>query len=175
MGHIKIIVDHDKIDYSGPLNVTELLKLIEGFIWERGFDKRQDKDFEQNTDKGKFVEWQISPWKWISDYTRFIIKVRVIGYDIVKADAVQDKKKVKVDSGRVIIVIDGFVESDLQSKWEQNHFMHLIRAVYDNFIHKVYTERFEQIIIHDINHLHSQIEKFLNMYRHYEVISAKGP
>ena len=56
MGHIKIIVDHDKIDYSGPLNVTELLKLIEGFIWERGFDKRQDKDFEQNTDKGKFPQ-----------------------------------------------------------------------------------------------------------------------
>lgn len=175
MGHIKIVVDHDKIDYSGPLNISELLKLIEGFIWERGFDKRQDKDFEQNTDKGKFIEWQISPWKWISDYARFIIKVRVLGYDIVKTEIVANGKKSKVDNGRVIIVVDGFVESDLQSKWEQNPFMHLIRAIYDNFIHKAYTERFEQIMIHDINHLHHHIEKLLNIYRHYSVISVKDP
>lgn len=175
MGHIKIIVDHDKIDYSGPVDVSNLFKLITNFIWERGFDFRQEKDFEQNTDRGKFIEWQISPWKWITDYTRFIIKVRILGYDLVKTDVVDNGKKIKIDNGRVIIVIDGFVESDLQSKWEQNPFMHLIRAIYDNFIHKAYTERFEQIITHDINHLHNHIEKFLNLNRHYSVISAKGP
>ena len=122
MGHIKLIVDHDKIDYSGPLDLTNLFKMIEGFIWERGFDKRQEKDFEYNTPNGKFIEWQISPWKWISDYTRYIIKVRILGYDFIKTDAVSHGKKTKIETGRVIIVIDGFVEYDLQSKWEQNPF-----------------------------------------------------
>ena len=93
MGHIKIIVDHDKIDYSGPFDVNDLLRMIESFIFERGFDKRQDKDFEQNTSNGKFIEWQISPWKWITDYARYIIKVRVLGYKIVKTDVVTHGKK----------------------------------------------------------------------------------
>ncbi|MEK6827719.1 MAG: hypothetical protein AABX78_00040 [Nanoarchaeota archaeon] len=175
MGHIKIIVDHDKIDYSGPLNVTELLKMVENFIFHMGFDKRQDKDFEQNTANGKFIEWQISPWKWISDYARYIIKVRVLGYDILKTDAIVNNKKAKVDSGRVLIVIDGFVEYDLQDKWEQNPVLHFLRAIYDNFIYKAYTERFEQRLVNDVNHLHDEIEKFFNLCRHYSVISKQGP
>ena len=162
MGHIKIIVDHDKIDYSGPLDIGDLLKTIENFIFHMGFDKRQDKDFEQNTSNGKFIEWQISPWKWINDYARYIIKVRVLGYELVKTDVITHGKKKKVDSGRVIIVIDGFVEYDLQSKWEQNPIFYFLRSIYDNFIFKTYTERFEQMLVHDINHLHEHIEKFLN-------------
>lgn len=175
MGHLKIIVDHEKIDYSGPLNITDLFRMIENFIWERGFDKRQDKDFEQNTPNGKFIEWQISPWKWITDYTRYIIKVRAIGYDIVKTDVVNNGKKTKVDNGRIIIVIDGFVEYDLQSKWEGKPILHFLRSLYDNFIYKAYTERFEQMLVHDINHLIDHIEKFFNLYRHYTVISKQGP
>ena len=174
MGHVKIIVDHEKIDYSGPAEISSLLRLIENFLWERGFDKRQDKDFEQNTPHGKFIEWQISPWKIITDYTRYIVKVRVLGYDIAKIDAVSNGKKTKLDNARLIIVIDGFVEYDVESRWEQNPFFHFLRAIYDNFVFKAYTERFEQQLVHDINHLHDHIEKFFNLYRHYSVISRKG-
>ena len=175
MGHVKIIVDHDKIDYSGPLDANGLLRMIENFIWERGFDKKQDKDLEQNTHNGKFIEWEISPWKWVSDYARYIIRVRVLGYDIVKTDTVNNGKKAKVDSGRIIIVIDGFVEYDLQNRWENIPILHFLRAVYDNFIFKAYTERFEHMLVNDINHLHDHIEKFLNLYKHYSVVSHQGP
>ncbi|MBI2101152.1 hypothetical protein HYT53_00935 [Candidatus Woesearchaeota archaeon] len=175
MGHVKIVVDHEKIDYSGPIDITNFLKMIENFIWERGFDKKQDKDFEQNTANGKFIEWQISPWKWITDYTRYIIKIRVLGYDLLKTDAVIDGRKRKVDSGRVIIVIDGFVEYDLQGRWEGRPFLYFLRTLYDNFIFKAYTERFEHMLVHDINHLVDHIEKFLNLYRRYSVISRAAP
>ena len=175
MGHVKIIVDHEKIDYNGPFEVNNLLRMIENFIWERGFDKRQDKDFEQNTERGKFIEWQISPWKTITDYARYIIKVRVLGYDLIKIDTMIHDKKVKIDNGRAIIVIDGFVEYDVESRWEQKPIFHFLRAIYDNFIFKTYTENFEQRLVHDINHLHNQIEKFLNMYGNYTVISKKAP
>lgn len=174
MGHIKIIVDHDKIDYSGPLELNNLFRMIDNFLWERGFDKRQDKDFEQNTPHGKFIEWQASPWKIITDYARHIVKVRVLGYDIVKVDALKNGRKTKVDSGRLIIVIDGFIEYDVDSKWEQKPFFHFLRTIYDKFIFKVYTERFEQMLVHDINHLQDHIGKFFNLYRHYTVISKKG-
>ena len=175
MGHVKIIVDHDKIDYNGPFEVNNLLRMIENFIWERGFDKRQDKDFEQNTERGKFIEWQISPWKIITDYVRYIIKVRVLGYDLIKMETIIHDKKAKIDNGRVTIVIVGFVEYDVDSRWEQKPIFHFLRTIYDNFIFKAYTENFEQRLVHDINHLHNQIEKFLNIYRHYTVISKKAP
>lgn len=175
MGHLKIVVDHEKIDYSGPFNVNDLLRMIENFCFERGFDKKQDKDFEQNTPHGKFIEWQYSPWKKITDYIRYIIKVRVLGYDILKSDALHNNKKTKVDSGRVIIIIDGFMEYDYDNYWDNKPFLFFLRTIYDYFVFKAYTERFEQRLVHDINHLHHNIEKFFNLYRHYSVISKPGP
>ena len=103
---------------------------------------------------------------------RYIIKIRVIGNDLLKTTAVNSGKKTKVDSGRIIIVIDGFIDYDLQTRWEQKPILHFIRAIYDNFIHKAYTERFEQMLVHDVHHLMDQIEKLLNLYKHYKVIST---
>ncbi len=178
MGHLKIILDHEKIDYSGLLQLNDLFKTIENFLFERGFDKKQDKDFEQKTPTGKCLEWQISPWKKISDYVRYIIKIRVLGYDIINTESVTDPKsgkKIKIDKGRVIIVIDGFIENDYDNKWDERPFLLFLRTIYDYFIFKVYTERFEQMLIHDINHLTDNLEKFFNVYRNYSVISSKAP
>ena len=175
MGHVKIIVDHETIEYSGPFNATDLFRAIDYFLYERGFDKKQDKDFEQNTPEGKFVEWQITPWKRISDYARHMIKIRVLGYNIVKSDVFHDGKKTKTDSGKVIVVIDAFIENDYLSLWEGNPVLHFLRTIYDYFVFKAYTERFEQRLIHDTNQLHDHIEKFFNIYRNYKVISRKTP
>ena len=174
MGNLKIIVDHEKIDYSGPFNLKDLLNDIENFIWEMGFDKRQDKDFEINTANGKSIEWQYSPWKKISDYVRYIIKVRVLGFDIVKTDMRHNGEKNKVDNGRLIIVIDGFVEYDYDSYWDDKPILHFFRTIFDYFVFKAYTENFEQRLVHDVNKLHDHLEKFFNMYRNYKIISRAG-
>lgn len=175
MGHLKIVVDHEKIDYSGPVEIGDLLRMIQNFLWERGFDKKQDKDFEHNTERGKFIEWQIMPWKKISDYVRYHIKVRVLGYDILKTEAAHNGKKSKIDNGRLIIVIDGFMEYDYDHRWDEKPILLFLRTVYDYFVFKAYTERFEHMLVHDVNHLVDHIEKFLNLYRHYSVISRATP
>ena len=175
MGHVKIIIDHETIEYSGPFNTTDLFRAIDYFLYERGFDKKQDKDFEQNTQEGKFVEWQITPWKKISDYVRHMIKVRVLGYNIIKSDVFHDGKKTKTDSGKIIVVIDAFIENDYLGLWEDNPVLHFLRTIYDYFVFKAYTERFEQRLIHDTNQLHDHIEKFFNIYRNYKVISRQTP
>src|SRR3989344_4548672 len=171
MGHLKIVVDHEKIDYSGPFSGNDLFRMIDNFVFERGFDKKQDKDFEQNTQNGKFIEWQISPWKKITDYVRYIIKIRILGYDIVKAETVVDGKKKKVENGRLIIVIDGFIEYDYDSYWDDRPILFFLRTIYDKFVFKAYTERFEHRLGHHINTLHHHLEQFFNLYKHYSVIS----
>ena len=171
MGHLKIIVDHEKLEYSGPLDVKDLLNNIENFIWGMGYDKKQEKDTEISTQNGKHIEWQYAPWKKITDYIRYIVKVRVIGYDIVKTDVAHEGKKKKIDTGRIVIVIDGFMEYDYDNYWDDHPVLHFIRTIYDYFIFKAYTENFEQRLVHDVNSLHDHLEKFFNMHRHYTVIS----
>ena len=176
MGHVKIIVDHEKIDYKGPLNCSDLFRLINNFVMERGFDSKIEKDFEHHTESGTQIEWQAAPWKIMAgaEYARHIIKVRILAKDLTKVDVVKNGKKTKLDKGRISIIIDGFIETDVDGRWEQNPFFVLLRTIYDNFIYKIYTERFENRLVHDINQLAHAIKQYLNVYKKFEVISKSS-
>tara|TARA_Y100000310_G_scaffold73553_1_gene69644 strand:+ start:224 stop:769 length:546 start_codon:yes stop_codon:yes gene_type:complete len=174
MGHVKIIVDHEKIDYLGPVDCSGLFRLITNFVMERGFDMKTEKDFEHHTPSGIQLEWQGAPWKIMAgaEYARHMIKIRILGTDLKKVAILKEGKKVKLDSGRLQIIIDGFLETDIDTRWEQNPLMLFIRSIYDNFVYKIYTERFEQRLVHDINQLSNSIKQFLNVNRRFKVIST---
>jgi len=175
MSELRIIVDHLRLNYNGPFNANELFKHINAFLFERGFDLKVDKEFEQKTKTGTHIEWSIIPWKRISDYTRVHIKVRALVYDYNKVDAVVDKKKVKIGNGRVVMYIDGYIEYDQEDRWESIPFFQFLRSIYNIFFYKVYTERFEQRLSYDVHHLYNTIEQFFNIYKHYKVISKVPP
>jgi len=173
MADTRLIVDHLRLDYKGPFEFNGLIRLINAFLKERGFDLRHDKDFEMNTKKGKQMEWQISPWKRVSDYVNFLPKIRILAQDMGKIEVVKDKKKVKVDNGRIIMTIDGWIAFDYFHKWDERPFLMFLRSLYDRFIYKVYTERFEQRFSYDMKQLYDRIEQFLNMYKQYKVVTIE--
>ena len=176
MSDMRTVVDHLRLNYSGPFDANALFKHISAFLKERGFDLKVEKEFEQNTKTGKQIEWQIKPWKKITtDYVHYWPKVRVLIYDYNKVDAVIDNKKVKVGNGRVIIYLDGYLELDYANRWESVPFFQFLRTIYNNFFYKVYTERFEQRLSYDMHHLYQTIERFFNIYRHYNVVSKIKP
>jgi len=175
MSELKVVVDHLRLNYTGPFDANSLFKRINAFLNERGFDLQIEKEFEQNTKTGKHMEWQIKPWKRITDYTRYLPKIRILIYDYNKVNAIVDKKKVKVGNGRVVIYIDGYLELDEAQRWEGLPFFQFLRSIYNNFVYKVYTERFEQRLSYDMHHLYHTIEQFFNMYKHYKVVSKVPP
>ena len=175
MVELRVVVDHLRLNYNGPFNANDLFKHIRDFLFERGFDLKVDKEFEQNTKTGKQIEWVISPWKRISDYTRHHIKVRALIKDYNKVDAIVDKKKVKVGNGSVVMYFDGYLELDQENRWESVPFFQFLRTIYNNFLFKVYTERFEQRLSFDTHNLYQTIEQFFNTYRHYKVVSKVPP
>ena len=171
MARLRIIVDHEKIEYEGPLNINHLFKHIAAWVREKGFDFEQEKDFEIHTEKGIQIEWQARPWKKITDYMSNDIKIRIVGRDLKKVDIIKDKKKIKIDEGKIEIVIDGYIRTDYDSYWDSRPMLLFIRTMYDKFVHKAYTERFEQRLAHDVNTLSNSIKQLLNMYKHYSVVS----
>jgi hypothetical protein len=174
MSDLRIIVDHLQLDYSGIMDVKGLFKMINRWLMERHFQKKEDKNHELNQPDGKYIEYEISHWKKISDYTRYVYKIRALFQGIKKVEISRDKKKEKLDQGRVLFIFDGFIEHDYEHRWDERPFFVFFRTLYDKFIYKAYTERFEHRLTHDVHNLYNEIEKFLNTYRHYKVIS-KAP
>jgi|TARA_B100001964_G_C14259068_1_gene614263 hypothetical protein len=175
MSELRLVVDHLRLNYKGPFNANDLIKNIYAFLKERGFDMHNLKDFENNTKTGKQMEWQVRPWKKISDYGRLWPNIRVLVKDYNKVDAMVDNKKIKIGSGSVEIYIDGYLELDEQQRWEVIPFFQFLRSLYNTFFYKVYTERFEQRLSYDMNHLYHTLEQFFNMYKHYKVVSKVPP
>ena len=175
MSELRLTVDHLRLDYTGPFDANALYRHITSFLKERGFDLWTHKEFEHDTKTGKHIEWLIKPWKQISDNLRYWVKVRILIYNYDKVDAVVDRKKVKIGSGKVNIYFDGYAEMDQLNRWEQMPFFQFLRSIYLNFVFKAYTERFEQRLTYDINHLYHTVEQFFNTYRNYKVVSAVPP
>ena len=98
-------------------------------------------------------------------------KIRILGHNLHKVDVLQGKKKIKVEDGKIEIVIDAFLLTDYDSYWDTKPVFQFIRTMYDKFIYKVYTENFEQKLVHDTNTLTHSIKQLLNFYKHYAVIS----
>ena len=175
MSELRLVVDHLRLNYTGPFDANALFKHINAFLKERGFDIKIDKEFEQNTQTGKQIEWQMKPWKRITDYVRYWPKIRILVYDYNKVNAVVGQKKVKIGNGRALIYIDGYLELDESQRLEGLPFFQFLRSIYNNFVYKVYTERFEQRLSYDMHHLYDTIERFFNMYKHYKVVSKVPP
>ena len=171
MSDVRIIVDHMKLEYKGLFDVNNLFRLIDSWLFERNFEKRTNKNFEQSTPKGKFIEWEIASWKKISDYQRFIIKLRMLIYNLNKVEAVKDKKKTKLGNARIIMYFDGYLESDYEHRWDERPLFIFFRTLYDKFIYRIYTERFEQRLTNDVHHLYNHVESFLNTYRYWRPVS----
>ena len=170
MSEVRIIVDHMKLEYSGVFNLNEFFRMVEAWLFERGFEKRTDRNEELVTPTGKFVEWEIRPWKKISDYQRFFIKLRALMYDLKKVSVVKDKKKIELTQGRVLLYFDGYLEHDYEHRWDEAPLLFFFRSLYDKFVYKAYTERFEQRLTFDVHQLYDMTEKFFNMYRYYTPI-----
>ena len=171
MSEMRIIVDHLKLEYNGLFDVKELFNFIDAWWMERGMEKRTTKNFEINSPKGKFIEWQSSTWKKINEYFRYILRVRILMYDLKKVEAMKDKQKVKMSEGKVILYFDGFIEEDLKHRWDETPMFIFFRTLWSKFIFKAYTDWFEHRLIYDVHHLYNAIEQYFNMYKHYRPVS----
>ncbi len=173
MSDVRIIVDHLKLEYKGVFDTNNFFKLVDAFYFERGLEKRDNKTYEHDTPKGKFIEWENYTWKKLSaEYIREMIKMRVLMYELKNVDVVKDDNtKAKLMQGRILIYIDGYLETDYEHRWDDRPMLTAIRTLYDKFFHRIYTERFEERITYDCHQLYDAMERFFNMHRHYRVVS----
>ena len=82
---------------------------------------------------------------------------------------VQGKRK-RLDHGRILIYLDGFVEYDYESRWQHRPWFQFIRTLYVKFFYKRYSIHMEKMISDDCHQLYDMFERFFNMYRSYKPV-----
>jgi|TARA_B100002003_G_C14107991_1_gene532925 hypothetical protein len=169
MAEREVVIDKMRLSYEGLFKVTDLYKLIDGWLREKGYDKREKKMIESVTKDGKFIEWEMEPWKKITDYAKIVIGLRMIMTDIKEVDVEVDKSKVKLNQGKIDFVFDGYLETDYENRWESKPLFYFLRTVFDKYIFKPYSTGYHSNTLDDVNDLHVRIKSFLNLYRYADV------
>jgi len=164
MAEFTIFVDNLRFSYEGPFQANELLRTIGNYLYDKGYDKKPVKEFEHRMPHGTYIEWQLSNWKKVSDYLRNEINLRVIISEMKKVDAVINGEKCIVENGKVLIIINGYIETDYASRWDERPFFQLIRVLYDKYFYKEYQKRYEYLFADHINQLYALLQRFFNVY-----------
>ena len=160
------VVDHLKLNYEGLVSIHDLYELIESWLKNKGFDRRERINQEIVRPTGKHIQLVLEPWKKTSDYVQEFARIEIRMLDIVDVKVKVDGKRRTVQKGKVRITFDGFLDTDYEGKWETLPLAFAIRTLIDKFFYKKYYEEEEHLLVENITQLHHMIRAFLNMHRH---------
>jgi hypothetical protein len=166
MSEKKLVIDQLKLTYEGIFDLNGLYRNIDAWFYEKGYDKWEHKNYEQVLPSGKDIEIELLPWKKITDYFKNIIKVRMKFTTIKDVEIEKEGVRLKLNQGKVMIIFDGYLESDYEQKWEGRPLFFFIRTIFDKYIFKGYFSQYEKWLVNDVYDLHGRIQKFLNIYRY---------
>jgi len=166
MAEREVIVDHARMTYEGLFSVSEFYKAIDTWLREKGYDKMEKKNVESITPTGKYIEIELLPWKKTTDYAKNVIKLRIIMSDIKDVEIKKNDVKVKLNSGKIQIVSDAYLETDYEHRWEGKPSFFFLRTIFDKYFFKPYTKGYKGNLLKDYNDLMGNIKSFLNLYRY---------
>ena len=165
MSERKIVVDTLRLTYQGLFHLNELYRIIDKWLREKGYDKYERKNFEHIYKDGKQVEVELEPWKKFTDYAKCSIKMNMLFTGVKDVVVTIDGKKRNLNQGKVMITFLGILETDYEHRWEKKAILYFLRSIFDLWIYKVNTDKFEAFIAEDTNQLYQRIKSYLNLHR----------
>jgi len=159
------VVSKQKINYEGLFDAKELFKLIDQFFFHLNYDKLEIKQTESVKPEGKYVEQEVEYYRKLSNYIQNRVHIKLILSDLKEVEVKKEKAKVKLNKGKVQLIIDGYMETDWEGMWETKPIYYVIRTVINKWVVSPITGQFKGELKRDISHFKNEVSAFLNLYR----------
>ena len=166
MAEVDIIVDKLRLQFEGLFSVKDLYYMIDQWFEERNYDRRELRHIERVTPEGKYIEFEMLPWKKYTDYAKCEIRIRLVMDEIKEVEIEKDGSKVKLNQGKLKAVFDGYLSTDYENRWESKPIFFFIRTLFDKYFYKPFTVGFQNNVQADVKEIYDQIKGFLNLYRY---------
>lgn len=161
-----IIVDKDRFDYEGLFDSKELFNVIKQWASDKGYWLLEKSHTEVVKSEGKFVTFDLEPFRKFTDYAKSIIKIRAQFSEVKDVVVERDERKVKMQEGKVVFVIDGILETDYEHRWESKPLFYVLRTIFEKYLYTPFISGFERGIKEDVSFLKNNLKSFLNLTRY---------
>lgn len=166
MAEVNILVMNRGIEYSGIFDLGGFIKILDLWFKERGYDKRETKNYEEVYEEFRQVTIEMFPYKKISDNVKFEIRLFMIFSKLKETEIEKDGKKIRLLNGKAMISIDGYMLTDYENKWDRTPFYYFMRVMFDRFIHRDYISQARAQFMEDCGAVEDEIKSYLNMFRY---------
>jgi len=150
------------------LSVEEFYEHVDKWIVDNGFQKDLKRKTEEVTSKGKKIEWVIEIWKNPVRAIKQVVRLRALLNNVKELKIKKKGHTIRMNQADILIVIDGFVETSLTSRWTQKPLYQFFRTLFDKFIWNIgqnVTEANEGPVTEYSYDLHKMIKAFFNSYK----------
>jgi hypothetical protein len=165
MPEIRTVVVDREIEYEGLFNLKDLYKLIDRWFKEHAYEKQELKNEEDVAEDEKQVILRIKPYKKVSDYAMIEIKIEAAFSNLKSVEIEKDNIKIKMNKGHIKMVFNAYLVTDYEGKWENKPSYYFLRTIFDKFVFKGYTHKYEKEAVADCTEVQDEIKSFLNLNR----------
>ena len=162
----KHIVFDLRLSYNGPLSIEEFYAEVEKWMEEKGLQKDLKKKSEDVDPKGKKIERIIEAFKDLNSEVKHLVRLRALFNNVKEVKIKKKHHTVKINQADVLIVIDGFIETSITSRWTQAPLFQFLRTLFDKYIWNVGhsgAEMHESIVYENCYDLHKRIKAFFDL------------
>ena len=164
MGEKKIVVDGIRFTYSGMFDIHDFFDELEKWADAHGFERETKKKLEHVHEGHKAMEYIFEFFHQMTDYSRSVVRLRAIFNDVVEFPLQRNEHIRIMQKGKVLILVDGFLEEDTEGRWVVKPAFVFLRTIYEKLIHKYWTDSHDSHVrdpSYDLlNHLHAFFKRY---------------
>ena len=150
-----------KIKQGGIFHFKDFYSFTYDWLISEDYDLIEKKYSEKVVGDAKELEIIWEAYKKISDYFRFVIKMRWLILGMKDVEVQREGKKVKMNSGVLEVTFQAILEKDYEGRWEDRPMWKFLRGVYDRYIVKSRIDKYEDKVVLELISLIDQSKAFL--------------
>ncbi|MBR9699857.1 hypothetical protein GOV09_05345 [Candidatus Woesearchaeota archaeon] len=165
MAEKKLVVDGLQLTYTGMFDIEEFFMEVDRWMEGHHMEREIKKKLEHVEQHGKKMEYIFELWEQ-HDYSRVVVRMKALFRDVVEFDLKRNDVTRHMQKGHCLIVIDGFVEEDLEHRWVQKPGFVFIRTLYDKLIWKYWSSAHDSHCIKLSNGLYNELLNYFKKYKY---------
>jgi putative SOS response-associated peptidase YedK len=166
MAEKKLVIEALRFTYSGMFDVEEFLKQVDKWTGENGYERETKKKSQIVEEDHKKLEYVFELWKKVREDAKVVVRMKALFNNMVDFELERNGFKRAMQKGEVLVIIDGFVETDFEHAWTEKPWFVFLRTLYDKLIWKYWLGRFDGACAAACKGLFNQLHEFFKKHKY---------
>lgn len=166
MGEERRVCNVQTVEFDGLFSIKDVTKSMFDFFTDRGYIFNEKLQTTKVSEKGKDYVIKGEFKKELNYYATSLIPFDIKAKGVVDVDVVRDKHKVSLNKGKISIVIDGCLVTDLEGRYEVSVLMMIFKAFSERFFFKSELDQLKEVVIKDHKKAVSVARGLLNLQKY---------